>query len=421
MRKHVSLVFLFLIGLMTLSSIGEELSFDFKLNDKDYASMIERLLLYCGEEVRSSLEEKLRIEKDLKDTYELARMKALPLMEQEIEKRKSLLGKEEIKLLSYKEIDDNVKYSWSAFYLQRKNKGLSVEKMIGALNKIEELKERLNDEKDMLADINDYRDLHLIPGMSGQLYQLAEKVFWRGEYKKAYHCMYFFLLPENTDGFSIGAAHYYIGNLWVNCCDHFGHRKSRETVLEALRHYLKTPLYPTCLTYIAYSYFNAADMAYRLRDYRTSYALASMDVPSVDHDHASAKSHYFAALASFELKRYTNCILHAQEVQRRDPRVGIEEFIEILPYYDKESLWNYCATNKLPEADRYCAIVDALTNETACVEIDELYDVLTIEWPKVAELPENARTNRVLNNNFFKNLHNKKLDKYRQKRSEKQQ
>ncbi|MBP5628168.1 hypothetical protein J6X96_08420 [bacterium] len=418
MNKHAFLVFLFLIGFLTLSSGGEEQSFDFSLNDKDYALMIERLRLYCSEDAREELDKKLRYGKDLKDTYEFARMKAFPLMEREIEQRKALLGKEKIKLLSYKEIDDNVKYSWSDFYLQRKNKGLSVEKTINALNKVEELKARLNDDNDPLTDINDYRDLHLLPGMSGQLYQLAEKIFWRGEYKKAYHCMYFFLLPENTDGFSIGAAHYYIGNLWVNCCDHFGHRKSRETVLEALRHYLKTPLYPTCLTYIAYSYFKAADMAYRLRDYRTSYALASMDVPCVDHDHASAKSHYFAALASFELKRYTNCILHAQEVQRRDPRIGIEEFLEILPYYDKESLWNYCATNKLPETDRYCAIVDALTNETVCVELDELYDVLTIEWPKVAELPENARTNRVLNNNFFKRTQNKQMTRYRQRKSE---
>ena len=79
-------------------------------------------------------------------------------------------------------------------------------------------------------------------------------------------------------------------------------------------------------------------------------------------------------------------------------------------------MWNYCFTNKLSETDRYSAIVDALTNETAVVEIDELYDILTIEWPKVAELPENARTNRVLNNNFFKTLHNKEMNKYRQRK-----
>ena len=160
MNKYVSLIFLFLIGLLTLYAAGEDLSFDFSLNDKDYASMIKRFLSYCGEEVRSSLEERLRSGKDLKDTYEFARINAFPLMEQEIERRKALLDKEGIKLLSYKEIDDNVKYSWSAFYLQRKNKGLSVEKTINALNKVEALKERLNDEKDMLADINDYRDLH---------------------------------------------------------------------------------------------------------------------------------------------------------------------------------------------------------------------------------------------------------------------
>ena len=162
----------------------------------------------------------------------------------------------------------------------------------------------------------------------------------------------------------------------------------------------------------------AADMAYRLGDYKSSYALASMDVPCVDHDFAAAQSHYYAALASYELKKYTNCVLHIQEAQRYNPKLEVEGFIKRLPYYDEESLWNYCFTNKLYETDRYSAIVDALTNETACVEIDELYDVLTIEWPKVAELPENARTNRVLNNNFFKNLHNKEMNKYRQRKQE---
>ena len=337
-------------------------------------------------------------------------------MEQEIEQRKSLLSKEQFKLLSYKEIDDNIKYSWSAFYLQRKHNGLSVDKTISALNKIEEFKERLKDDDDPLSDINDYRDLHLLPGLSGQLYQLAEKIFWRGKYIKAYRCMYFFLLPENKDGFSIGAAHYYLGNLWAHSCEDFGHKMSSGTVLEALQHYLKTPLYPTCLTYISYSYFMAADMAYRLGDYKSSYALASMDVPCVDHDFAAAQSHYYAALASYKLKKYTNCVLHIQEAQRYNPKLEVEGFIKRLPYFDEESLWNYCFTNKLSETDRYSAIVDALTNETAVVEIDELYDILTIEWPKVAELPENARTNRVLNNNFFKTLHNKEMNKYRQRK-----
>lgn len=415
MNKCLLFIFL-LLCCFAFSASGEEASINFVLTDEDYASMIERLLPYCGEETKCSLSEQLHSSKDLRDAYDKARKEALPLIEQEIEQRKSLLSKEQFKLLSYKEIDDNIKYSWSAFYLQRKHNGLSVDKTISALNKIEEFKERLKDDDDPLSDINDYRDLHLLPGLSGQLYQLAEKIFWRGKYIKAYRCMYFFLLPENKDGFSIGAAHYYLGNLWAHSCEDFGHKMSSGTVLEALQHYLKTPLYPTCLTYISYSYFMASDMAYRLGDYKSSYALASMDVPCVDHDFAAAQSHYYAALASYKLKKYTNCVLHIQEAQRYNPKLEVEGFIKRLPYYDEESLWNYCFTNKLSETDRYSAIVDALTNETAVVEIDELYDVLTIEWPKVAELPESARTNRVLNNNFFKTLHNKEMNKYRQRK-----
>jgi len=199
--------------------------------------MIERLLPYCGEGAKSSLSVQLSLGKDLRDAYDKVRKEALPLIEREIEERKALLNQKHVKLLSYKEIDDNVKYSWSAFYLQRKNKGLSIEKTINALNKIEELKERLKDDEDQLSDINDYRDLHLLPGLSGQLYQLAEKIFWRGKYQKAYRCMYFFLLPENKDGFSIGAAHYYLGNLWAHSCEDFGHKMSSGTVLEALTEY----------------------------------------------------------------------------------------------------------------------------------------------------------------------------------------
>lgn len=405
---------LLFFGFGVSAALEEALSSNFVLDDKDYASMTERLLPYCGEEAKGFLEEKLRSGKDLKDAYELARIEAHPLLEQELEKRKALLGKGRIKLLSYDEICDNVKYVWSAFYLQKNGKGLSVEKMIGALNKIEELKERLKDDSDPLYDMNEYRDLHLLPGMSGQLYQLAEKIFWRGRRKKAYRCMNYFLLPENNDEFSIGAAHYYLGNLLAHSWHELGYRASDKMELEALRHYIKTPQYKTCLTYIAYSYFKAADMASRFKDYRTSYALASMDVPCVDYDYATGQRHYNAALASYELKKFTNCVLHIQEVQRYYPKLEVEWLIKRIPYYDKESLWNWCFTNKLSEVDRYHAVVDALTNETVCVELDELYEVLTIEWPKSADLPESVRTNRVLNNKFFENLHNENLKRLRQ-------
>lgn len=419
MRKFIFLIFLFL-DFLSLSVSGADLSPDFELGDKNYASMIERLLPYCSEEAKEELEKKLRLGKDLKDTYAEAMKAALPLLNQEIEKRKSLLGKRGIKLLSYEEIDDNVKYVWSAFYLQKNQKGLSVEKTISALNKIDEFKERLRDDTDPLYDINDYRDLHLLPGMSGQLYQLAERTYWRGQRKKALRCMNFFLLPENTDGFSIGAAHYYLGNIWAHSCDEIGYKMSDETRLEALRHYVKTPQYPTCLTYIAYSYFNAADQALRMMDYKTAYALASMDVPCVDYDVSSSQRHYFAAIACYDLKKFTNCVLHIQEAQRYDSDICVEGIIKRLPYYDKEALWNWCFTNKLTEADRYNAVVDALTNETACVELDELYEVLTIEWPKSADLPESVRTNRILNNNFFENLHNESLKRLRQNKKRKE-
>ncbi len=418
MSKLLLFVLLFLNSL-TLSALGEDLSSNFILGDEDYASVIERLLPYCGEEAKSFISSQLHSGKDLRDAYDKAMKEALPLMEQEIENRKSLLNKDQIKLLSYKEIDDNIKYSWSAFYLQRKQKGLSVEKTINALNKIEELKDRLKDDDDPMYDINEYKELHLLPGMSGQLYQLAEKIFWRGARKKALRCMNFFLLPENTDGFSIGAAHYYIGNLLAHSWHELGYNAADNMELEALKHYIKTPQYPTCLTYIAYSYYQAADMAYRLKDYRTSYALASMDVPCVDYDVSSARRHYFAALSSYNLDKFTNCVLHIQEAQRYDPDIGIEYLVGWLPYYKKEKLWNWCFTNRLSEVDRYNAVVDALTNETAVVEFDELYNVLTIEWPTSAELPENARTNRVLNNNFFKNLHNESLKRLRQMKKEK--
>ena len=419
MRKFLFLIFLFL-AFLSLSASGVVLSSNFVLDDKNYASMIERLLPNCREEAKGELEKKLRSGKDLKDTYKLARTEAYQMMDQEIEQRKSLLGKRGIKLLSYEEIDENVKYVWSAFYLQNNQKGLSVEKTIGALNKIDEFKERLKDDTDPLYDINEYRDLHLLPGMSGQLYQLAERTYWRGQRKKALRCMNFFLLPENTDGFSIGAAHYYIGNLLAHSWSELGYKAADKMELEALRHYIKTPQYPTCLTYIAYSYYQAADMAFRLKDYRTSYALASMDVPCVDYDVSSAQRHFFAAHSSYKLDKFTNCVLHIQEAKRHDPDLIIENLVGWIPYYDKESLWNWCFTNKLSEADRYNAVVDALTNETACVELDELYEVLTIEWPKSADLPESVRTNRILNNNFFENLQNESLKRLRQNKKRKE-
>ena len=324
---------------------------------------------------------------------------------EKIEEKKRFFGKK-ITELPYKTLMDNIEYTWGAQYRQNGEKGLNLPDLIEALEMTFEFEKRLIDPKDEIIDIDKYRGLLALPGVVARLYWRAERNYWLGYYKKTYNIMNFFLLPENKEGFSRGAAHYYMGCLYdvnytdIGCDNYIWSRQ------QAIENYIKVPQYPTCLTYTAYSYIFAARAAYDLQDYHSALALVSIDVPCIDNYISRPMRNYLAARACLMLHKYTNSILHLQEALKYDPKSDIHEIMRWIPYVKarKEELWNWCSTNSLTSADTYNAIVEALTNENSVVEYDDICSILTIDWPKSKDLPESVATNRVLNNHYFEDL-----------------
>ena len=337
-------------------------------------------------------------------------------MQKQLKKKENVYIWEAKNLINYHLLKKSIEYNWSAAYRQRSQFGINVQKTIISLKTVEEFQERLENDHDMMYDIEKYRNLLKLSSFPGKVYWLAERTFWNSHFEKAKNVFNFFLLPENKDGFVRGASHFFLGRTLASVFDNDIPINFISSNQEALIHFIKVPTFPTCLTYITYSYIAAAQSAALLNDYRSALALIFVEVPSIDHDTFAGLRHSLAADYCINLKDYTNCIKHIQTAISFDQRFAsrANDILKILPNdFRNESLWNYCATNKLSIIDKHNAVVAALTNENAVVEFNDLYDALTIKWPEIDQLPEGIMTNRVLNNCFFKTSVENDYKKYK--------
>ncbi len=295
---------------------------------------------------------------------------------------------------------ENVAYLWSAEHSQRYGNESSLSDLIDSLDKIEELKKRLKDKGDKLEDIDKYANIHLIPGVSGQLYWLAEKLFWIGEYDKCFNALNFFLLPENKDSFTIGAAHFYLGRMLKQLPSRKLNNLSREEALKhSLDHLLIVHNYSTCLTYISYSYIMAAENLNELGCVEQALALCMVDVPSIDYAYVKTRRHENAADYCLTLDDKISCVRHLQEMMKY---AGPQKGNEISQYIKKtgisQKIWDDCATNFFTVADMHQAIENAMIKPCP-VDSDLLFSALTHSWPSLDDIPLSMATNRVLNNN----------------------
>lgn len=303
----------------------------------------------------------------------------------------------------WKNMCESVAFIWSEHANQRYKGNLSLEQTISALNKVGKLKEKLQDPNDDLSDIEEYRDLIKIPDIAGQIYHLAEHLFWTGQYKKARICFEFLISDENKDEFGVGASHFFLGRMAKELPPDimsFANREERHRY--ALEHLLKANAYATCLTYISYSYIMAAEIFHEMGLNHPALALLMIDVPSIDWNSVKAMRHTAAARYCFLMEDSTNLTRHVQEALRYskedDPgyRVLEEYHSRINP-----ELWKYCADKLFTNDDKNKAILSALDDERAKPWHSELFTALLHIWPKPPEMPEGMATNRVLNNNIF--------------------
>lgn len=303
----------------------------------------------------------------------------------------------------WKNMCESVAFIWSEHSNQRYKGNLSLEQTISALNKAGKLKEKLQDPNDDLSDIEDYRDLIKIPDIAGQIYHLAEKLFWTGQYGKAKTCFEFLISEDNKDEFGVGASHFFLGRMAKDLPPNlmpFSNRDERRYY--ALDHLLKVNTYATCLTYISYSYIMAAEIFHEMGLNHPALALLLIDVPSIDWNSVKAMRHTAAARYCFLTEDSTNLTRHVQEALRYCMESDHE--YQVLEEYRNgisQELWKYCADKLFTSEDRNKAIVSALDDEKAQAWREELFNALLHIWPKPPEMPEGMAANRVLNNNIF--------------------
>ena len=298
-------------------------------------------------------------------------------------------------------LKENIAYLWTDEHRQRTDGKLSISQMINVLDQIEELKGRLKDRDDLLDDIDKYKDLLLVPGVPGQLYHLAEKLYWNGQYSKCFNCLSnFFANPLNPDGFTKGAAHFYIGRMYKQLPPRYLKISRQEAIEKALDHLIIVHTFPTCLTYISYSYILAAEILKEMNAPEQAIALCMADVPSLDYSFVKQWRHKDAAMCCLSINDITNSIRHVQEMIRYCDNDKNEDLDYFKARFDfTSSLWKSCATNFFTLLDKNEAINLALSS-SSYLRQDLLQDALTHTWPRMEDLPLAISTNRVLNNNI---------------------
>ena len=295
---------------------------------------------------------------------------------------------------------ESIERIWSEEHAQRKNGPLSLGELAKAADTLAELKTRIFDPDDPLIDIANYKRLLLIPSYSGQIYNWVEKLYFTREKEKAYNCFEFFLLPENTDEFTIGAALFFLGR-----CNKNGIPKDtawEERLKMALPRLLAVQRYPTCLTYISYAYFFAGQIYVTFGYYKQAVALFMIDVPSVDLAVAKEMRHMEAFSPCCNCNDVTNALKHIHEWSRYTKDKNKDSILNGYKQVFSEALWNYCATNLFTAYDKHIALKRALEDDRKDIpEFELLEEALLHPWPNIDQIPANIATNRVLNNNVF--------------------
>ncbi len=272
----------------------------------------------------------------------------------------------------------------------------------------DELRPRLADTADTYEDAPRYAPVLALDGAARLVYDRAYALYWQRDYARAERLFRLLLAPGNTNGFTIGNSHFWLGYLLDA---HQGKPAA------ALPHYLVVHTYPACLVFTACAYHYAARIYHRagLRD--VALALYATQVPSIDYwrnEHANAR----AALAvSFEQACPTNVLLQALRIQRAADAQGLDDttavmaarrrLSRVMPLAHIGALAAELAHGYSPIQHETECIQRALTGPDAATNDPALVDMLLHAWPTldtVADLHPEILTNRPASNNIFPHI-----------------
>ena len=291
----------------------------------------------------------------------------------------------------------SIEQLWSEEQSQRKSGPLSLSELVNAGERLAELKARIEDPDDYLVDIDNYKRLLLVPTYSGQIYNWIERLYFKDQRKKAVACLNFFLLEENQDEFTRGAALFLIGRAAYSSPDEINGPK--EVYTFALPKFLEVQRYATGMNYISYAYILAAEIYSYFGYNKQALALVMIDAPSDNLSTMKQLRHRDGYKYALRLDDKTNSVKHLQEWVCYDPTFKPPT----LQNYDEEDLWYYCVTNRFNDYDKFLAISQALEDEDPDIpERELLTEALLHPWPKISELPDSIATNIILNRTVLK-------------------
>lgn len=280
-------------------------------------------------------------------------------------------------------------------------------------NDFQLIMERLNDASDNLVDLPKFKNILKHIELANKIYWKAEGIFFKADYLRAKELFEFLILPENNDSFSKGASYFYLGRMIAESgLYRLWSGNEQDIRLNALWQLLQVHKYKTCLTYISFSYADAAKLYQREGFLEQAHSLTMVEVPTMDKKPAECARHRVGATVALELADYTNCIRHLQELEKYQPG-GLSDNsrfqVKMALRYGGSNLWAYCLTNGFNDYHRYEIFSDALKSSNQCPFETEFITAMAHSWLKREDIPENIATNRALNNNVFKNNYDKRF------------
>ena len=298
---------------------------------------------------------------------------------------------------------ENIDYIWSDESRQRLNGEVSLTRIVESLNKQDIFERKINDPEDQLSDIYKYRDLLAIPGLAGKMYWKIEKLFWRGQYLKAKEGFEFLTLSENKDGFTQGASRFFLGRMAKEIpLRTTGFSSRHDAQMTALDYLLSVHKFPTCLTYISFSYIMAAEVYSEIGKNKQAIALCMVDVPSIDWKEMNTTKHFNAAKYCLYLDDITNRVRHLYESYRYGNENTNEKIEDIINNDSFAcSFLELCIGIPFSDYDKHLCFAAALEEKDDFPYEDKFYEAINHSWPEEKSLPDEIRNNRVLNNNIL--------------------
>lgn len=271
---------------------------------------------------------------------------------------------------------------------------LTVAETIEALARLDELKTRVQSPHYGAFCLEYYTILYRLKGAPMTVFWWLQHMYWYEDKARTEPFLYFLIDPRNPDEFSVGAAHFFLGLLY---------EQVHQEYERAVTYYLRAVPYKTCLTFIGYAYYKAANLLYALGQNANALALLAVDVPSTDMRHLRGLKHMKSAHIYLHDYNFTNGVRHLHAALRVNVSLSnnVNALVRAFPYAITTSLWHTTRTHFWRTDDRDAAIIAGLTNAIPTPDDDAFLMALSLDWPPPEDLPTAIVTNRVLNNVVF--------------------